>query len=43
MIFLFLFQSDHFQRQKKLVKDAAEFLVLHQIPSFVSSSLLSYT
>lgn len=32
-------KSDHFQRQKKLVKDAAEFLVLHQIPSFISDCM----
>ncbi|XP_062583916.1 clustered mitochondria protein homolog isoform X1 [Saccostrea cucullata] len=32
-------KSDQFQKQKKLVKDAAEFLVLHQIPSFISDCM----
>ena len=28
--------SENFQKEKQLVKDAAEFLVLHQIPTLVS-------
>ena len=32
----FFYQSEQFQKEKQLVKDAAEFLVLHQIPTFVS-------
>ena len=30
------YQTDVLQREKLIVKDASEFLVLHQIPSFVS-------
>lgn len=30
-----VFQGENFQREKQLVKDAAEFLVLHQIPTLV--------
>ena len=30
------FQSDGHKREKELVKEAAEFLITHQIPAFVS-------
>lgn len=32
-------ESEQFQKEKQLVKDAAEFLVLHQIPTFVNDCL----
>lgn len=32
----FCLQGETYKKEKQLVKDAAEFLVLHQIPSFVS-------
>ena len=37
------FQSDAHQREKELVKEAAEFLITHQIPAFVSIIHLSKT
>ena len=35
---MFVFQSDVLKKEQQLVKDAAEFLLVHQIPAFVSSS-----
>ena len=32
-------QGEMLTREKQLVKDAAEFLVIHQIPSFVSTHI----
>lgn len=32
-------ESENFQKEKQLVKDAAEFLVLHQIPTLISDCL----
>lgn len=32
-------ESEQFKKEKQLVKDAAEFLVLHQIPTFVNDCL----
>jgi hypothetical protein len=38
-----MLQSENFRREKQLVKDAAEFLLLSQIPSFVSIAFVQFS